>query len=163
MKAIDYIIIRSTLTPEGKPFTKDDLIKHQTGLKAHGGLGLNRPLTDTLIGLEGELTTIIEDEHISSADQLGISEGSQPIIGTAKIIDYVGGLTPKTGKAKDTRTEAQKATIEAILKFYIRRFPKVRIFGMNQIPGQEKAKSPGYDVAKDCKAIGIPEENLLSF
>ena len=62
-------------------------------------------------------------------------------------ICYEGGLNAK-GQFADTRTEAQKRSMAALIHELKTRFPKARILGHRDLPGVHKA-CPCYDVAKD--------------
>ena len=62
-------------------------------------------------------------------------------------ICYEGGLNEK-GQFADTRTEAQKRSMAALVHELKTRFPKARILGHRDLPSVRKA-CPCYDVAKD--------------
>ena len=62
-------------------------------------------------------------------------------------ICYEGGLNAK-GQFADTRTEAQKRSMEALIHELKTRFPKARILGHRDLPGVRKA-CPCYDVGAD--------------
>ena len=62
---------------------------------------------------------------------------------------YVGGLD-KQGKAKDTRTEAQKASLLKLLKQLKAMYPKAKIYGHNSFA---KKSCPCFDAVKEYKNI----------
>ena len=62
-------------------------------------------------------------------------------------ICYEGGLNER-GQFADTRTEAQKRSMAALIHELKNQFPKARILGHRDLPGVRKA-CPCYDVAKD--------------
>ncbi len=62
---------------------------------------------------------------------------------------YVGGLD-KNGKAKDTRTEAQKAALLKLLKELKAMYPKAKIYGHNSFA---KKSCPCFDAVKEYKNI----------
>ena len=64
---------------------------------------------------------------------------------------YAGGCD-KSMKPKDTRTAAQLKAMEAYVKDFHRRFPKVRIIGHNEVAAKA---CPSFDVQKWLKSIGI--------
>lgn len=161
MKKMDYLIIMSTETGEQIPVTKSDIVKKHTSSTANGGFGWNRPGIDYLIQLDGSLTVISPEESITEVDLWGISEGKEGLFGSAKYLAYVGGKTAKATKAKDTRTDDQNETLEAVLKFYVKRFPDVRILAYNQVPSRIGYANPAFDVSEWLKTIGINEKNIF--
>lgn len=161
MKKADYLIILSTETGEGQEVSKADIIEHHTNSPSMGGFGWNRPGIDYLVGLNGELDTIIPEESPNEVDLWGIGEGVKGMTGIPKYLAYVGGKTTKGTKDKDTRTTEQQDTLEAVVKFYVRKFPKIQVLGFNQVPAKEGRNNPAFDVAEWCKEIGIPEENIF--
>ncbi|MFY0689152.1 MAG: hypothetical protein JXQ90_18425 [Cyclobacteriaceae bacterium] len=161
MKTPDYLIIVSTKTGEGKPISKDDIIKHHTQLRAHGGLEFNRPAFDYLVKINGDLETILPEGAPNEVDLLGISEGTEGLNGTPKYLAYAGGMTEKATKEKDTRTDEQKETLASVVQFYIKRFPGIQVFGWNQIPARKEDKNPAFNVKAWLEEIGIPSKNHL--
>jgi len=159
MKSPDFLIITNTETAEGIAVSKDAIIQLHTRSRAQGGLGFNRPGFDYLVTLSGKLETIIQEENLSDIDLWGINEGVAGVNGLAKVIAYAGGRTEKAVKEKDTRTDLQKETLEAVVKFYVKRFPKIRVLGWDQIPSKKGSKSPAFDVPTWLSEIGIPSEN----
>lgn len=171
MKKPDYLIIVSSETSEGKEVTKADIITQHTQSRSHGGLGFNRPAIDYLVLSDGTLETILQEEYLDETDLWGISDGVDGLTGLAKYLAYAGGMSKsiqagskkeeEAAKAKDTRTEAQQDTMEAVVHFYVRRFPDIQIMGMNQVPAKEGSKDPAFDVSAWLEAIGIPTENIF--
>lgn len=161
MQPIDYLIIQSTDTSEAKDFDQSVIIKHHTSPIREGGFNWNRPGFDYLILQDGTLQTIINEAHPTAADLWGISEGEEAVTGRIKHIAYVGGRTLKEKWFKDTRTDAQKATLEALVKFYILRFPKLRIAGFNEIPAKANTDKPGFEVAPWLRALQISEQHIF--
>lgn len=162
MQHTDYLVLISTETCEGQTCSRDELINYHTASKAHGGLGWNRPGADYLVLNDGTLETIIPEHMPCDVDLWGISSGINGMTGKAKFLAYSGGLTEKGTREKDTRTDAQKATIEAVVKFYIRKFPQIRILGLNQAPALEGATNPGFHVPRWCKEIGLSQVNIFA-
>ncbi|WP_346881303.1 N-acetylmuramoyl-L-alanine amidase [uncultured Algibacter sp.] len=160
MKSIDYLIIQSTNTGEQKELDKADIIFQHTSPVRKGGLGWSRPGLDYLVLKEGTLQTIISEDNPTTVDLWDISQGKDGITGIAKHIAYVGGRTLKEAWSKDTRTEAQKATLEAIVKFYILRFPNVIVMGFDEIESKANSENPGFSTSDWLAEIGIPEQNI---
>ncbi len=161
MKKVDYLIIQCTETGEGQEVSKDDIIKYHTNSASMGGFGWNRPGLDYLVKLDGSLETILPESNPNEVDLWGIGEGKQGMTGIPKFIAYVGGKTTKGTKDKDTRTTEQEDTLASVVKFYVKKFPKIQVLGFNQVPSKEGASNPAFDVAKWCEEIGIPENNIF--
>ena len=66
-------------------------------------------------------------------------------------ISYVGGID-KSGKPKDTRTEAQKQSILKLLKELRVKFPKAKIQGHRDFPNVKK-ECPSFDAKKEYSLI----------
>lgn len=159
MKHPDFLIITHTQTVEGLTVSADQIIHLHTGSRAQAGLGFNRPGFDYLIGLDGTLDTIIQEENLSPVDLWGFNEGVDGINGLAKVIAYVGGKNDQG--PKDTRTQAQKNTLKAVVNFYVRRFPKIRVLGWDQVPSKKGSKNPAFDVCQWLMEMGIPTKNIF--
>ena len=65
---------------------------------------------------------------------------------------YAGGVAVDGKTAKDTRTQAQKQAMEAYVKDFHKRFPKVRIIGHGEVAAKA---CPSFDVQAWLKSIGI--------
>lgn len=161
MQKVDYLIIQSTNTSEAKDFGKAVVIKQHTLPKHEGGFGWNRPGMDYLVLQDGKLQTLVNEASPTMTDLWGVSQGKKGLTGMVKHLAYVGGRTLKEAWDKDTRTDAQKATLAAVVKFYILRFPEIVILGFNEIPSNIDKDSPGFEVATWLRTIGIPEENIF--
>ncbi|MEO9870355.1 MAG: hypothetical protein ABJQ69_03570 [Ekhidna sp.] len=161
MKKADYLIIMCSETPEGQQMTKADLIEQHTNSKVQGGFGWNRPGIDYLVLPDGTLETIIPEDNPNVVDLWGIEADVDGLYGIPKYLAYVGGLTAKASKEKDTRTAPQTDTLEAVVKFYIRKFPSIRVLGMNQVPAMKGVKNPCFNVEKWLSEIDVPQDNIF--
>lgn len=162
MKQIDYLIIHSTNTNETETYSKAQLINKHTATKRNNGFGWNRPGIDALILQDGTLETIIDDSNPTTADLWDISLGRKGLTGIAKHIAYVGGRTLKGAWEKDTRTDAQKETLETLIKYYILRFPKLVILGFNEIPSKMDSDNPGFKAKEWLESIGVSKQNIYT-
>lgn len=161
MQAIDYLVIHSTDTSEAKDFGKEVIIPLHTLSKREGGYGWNRPGFDYLIPQNGELQVIIPEHSPTITDLWGISLGKNGLTGNARHLAYVGGRTLKEAWDKDTRTDAQKQTLEAIIQFYIRRFPEIIIVGFNEIPPKCDSDSPGFSVKAWLEELEVDPKHIF--
>ena len=115
MRIIDEIIVHCTATPEGKDFTVADVRRWH---KAQGWSDIGYHY---LIYRDGSVHPG-RGEAQMGAHCLGHNARS---IGVC----YVGGLAADGKTPKDTRTEAQKAALRALLKKLRGRYPGARIYG----------------------------------
>lgn len=69
-------------------------------------------------------------------------------------ICYVGGMDKDMHLPKDTRTDAQKKTLETLVRTYIARYPGLIVRGHRDWPGVNKA-CPSFDVASWLEEEGI--------
>jgi len=61
---------------------------------------------------------------------------------------YVGGVAKDGKTPKDTRTDAQKATLRKIVADYRAKYPGIIVLGHRDWPGVAKA-CPSFDVSKE--------------
>lgn len=133
MRKIDEIIIHCSATKEGKDFNVDDIRRwHVNGngwvdvgyhfvIRLDGRIEVGRPIT-----MKGAHTT----NH--NANSVGIC--------------YVGGLD-ENGKAKDTRTEAQKKALRELCHQLKCVFPTI-----------DKVHGHNYYAAKACPCFKVEDE-----
>lgn len=161
MKKVDYLVIQSTESGEGIPVTKEDIIDLHTTDKKIGGYGFNRPGIDYLIQPDGSMETLVSEDNPTIVDLWGISEGKQGVLGICKHIAYVGGRTEKEVKSKDSRTTEQIKSLEAIVKFYVLKFPKIQVLGLDEAPAMKGKENPAFSVSIWLEEIGVPEINIF--
>ena len=120
-RRIDYIAVHCTATPEGRDLTVEQIRKQH---KSQGWADVGYHY---IIYRDGTVN-IGRDVDVSGAHVSGYNANS---IG----VSYVGGLENRPGvaysqlKAKDTRTEAQKASLMALLMDLRKLYPKAKIQG----------------------------------
>lgn len=120
-RRIDYIAVHCTATPEGRELTVEDIRKIH---KANGwsDIGYHYVIYRDGTVHQGR------DVDVSGAHVKGYNAHSIGVV-------YVGGLENKPGvpygqqKPKDTRTEAQKASLLSLLMDLRRLYPKAKIQG----------------------------------
>ena len=143
-RRIDEIIIHCTATPEGQPRTVEQ-IRQQHKAQGWSDIGYH-----ILVTLDGQ-AHLGRDMDISGAHAEGHNSHS---IGVC----YVGGLENRPGvaykdlKAKDTRTEAQKATLMTLLMDLRKLYPKARIIGHRDVDTHGKA-CPSFDAKSEYRNI----------
>lgn len=160
MKDVDFLVIHSTDTSEALDLKAKSVIDKHTTDKRSGGFCWNRPGFDYLVLQDGTLETIIPEHSPTEVDLWGISQGRFGISGNVKNLAYVGGRTLKEAWWKDTRTEEQTATLEAVVKFYTIRFPEIIIVGFNEIATKRDSDKPGFSVKEWLENLDIPKCNI---
>ena len=136
MRNINYIAIHCTAT---QPETSIASIQNYW----KNNLGWKNPGYHYIIDRFGNVVNLLPIELVSNGVQ---GYNSQTIN-----ISYVGGID-KSGKPKDTRTEAQKQSILKILKELRVKFPKAKIQGHRDFPNVKKA-CPSFDAKKEYRLI----------
>ena len=159
MGKLTYLVIHCTATPEGRQVTKEDIIRWHTSPKHKGGRGWNRPGYSDVVYLNGSLKNILQFNQDDIVDMWEISNGARGVNGISRHVVYTGGMDKSGKKAKDTRTDAQKQTLETYVKFTLLRHPNIQILGHNQVPNANKA-CPSFDVSAWLKSIGIADKNI---
>ncbi len=135
-RRIDEIIVHCTATPEGQPRTVEQ-IRAQHKAQGYSDIGYHY-----LVYLDGTVH-LGRDVHISGAHAEGHNSHS---IGVC----YVGGVENDPGKpykqlkAKDTRTQAQKASLMALLMDLRKLYPNARIIGHRDVDRKGK-ECPSFD------------------
>lgn len=137
MRKIDKIIIHCSATKEGKDFHASDIDKW------HKERGFNKIGYHYVVDLDGTIEKGRGENEVGAhctghnAHSIGIC--------------YIGGLD-ENGKAKDTRTEAQKkALLELIISLLIK-YPQAIIYGHNEL---SKKDCPCFNVDEEYKLINL--------
>ncbi len=136
-KRTDYIAVHCTATKEGEDFHVKDIDR------MHRQRGFNGIGYHYLVALDGTV------EQGRPQDTVGahVSDYNSVSVG----VSYVGGLD-KNGRAKDTRTTAQKASLKKILTELKSLYPKAKIQGHRDFP-QVKKECPCFNAIPEYKDI----------
>lgn len=128
---ITHLTIHCAATPEGRDVKAPTI--GQWDIAKFGQISYHH-----VIELDGSAHRTLRD------DQRGAHTGGH---NTGNIgICYVGGVDHDNKAAKDTRTDAQKATLRRLVAEYRQRFPNIVVRGHRDWPGVKKA-CPSFDVA----------------
>lgn len=157
---LNYLVLHCTATPEGRPVSKDDIIRWHTNPVSQGGRGWNRPGYADVVYLNGDLVNIIPFNTDDFVDQWEISNGVVGLNGNARHIVYAGGMDKENKHPKDTRTQEQLNTLEIYVKYTVKRHPKILVLGHNEAPNAHGKACPSFNVGEWLRSIGIPEENI---
>jgi len=142
MRKIDKIIIHCSATPEGRD-VKMETIK-SWHVKGNGWSDIGYHF---VIELDGTLKAG-RPLHRSGAHTKGENSGS---IG----ICYVGGMD-KNKNAKDTRTEAQRETLNKIVAGLLSDYPEASVHGHNEFAAKA---CPSFDVQKEFGKKKAPKKS----
>lgn len=148
MKKLTYLVIHCTDTPEGREVYKQDIEKWHLKERGWSKVGYS-----DLIQLDGRLVNFIDYNQDDTVDPWEISNGATGYNAISRHIVYSGG-----GGGKDTRTEAQKKSLEAYVKFMILRYPSIKVVGHNQLASKS---CPSFNVPKWLQSIGVDQKNSL--
>ena len=126
---ITHLTVHCAATPEGRDVSADTIAawdKAKFGQESY----------HHIVTLDGHDNVRLRDDQ-RGAHVAGHNTGN---IGVC----YVGGCDKKMNP-KDTRTAAQKITLEAIVAAYRARYPGIIVLGHRDWPGVKKA-CPSFDV-----------------
>lgn len=132
MRKISSIIVHCSATPEGKPFTVADIDRW------HRQRGFAQIGYHYVIYLDGSVHTGRPIATIG-AHCAGHNANS---IGVC----YIGGLSADGKRPKDTRTEAQKQSLIALLRQLRAQFPNAVIHGHRDYAAKA---CPSFDATKE--------------
>lgn len=143
MRKITEIIIHCTATKDGVEVHASDIDRWHRK-KGWNGIGYHYVIT-----LDGSIERGRADE-VTGAHTVGHNSISIGVV-------YVGGLD-RLGKAKDTRTEAQKAAMLELCRALCQKYPEAKISGHRQWA----AKScPCFDAPAWAEANGLPFDKTI--
>ena len=126
-RRIDEIIVHCTATPEGRDLTVEQIRRDHTTPVSKGGRGWSDIGYHYVVYLDG---TVHEGRNVDVSGAHAANHNANSIG-----VVYVGGVENRPGvpyaqlKPKDTRTEAQKASLMALLMDLRKFYPKAVIQG----------------------------------
>lgn len=141
-RTITEIIIHCTATPEGKDYTVVDIRRWHTLPVSKGGRGWSDIGYHYIVYRDGSVHEG-RDVNISGAHCTGHNARSIGIV-------YVGGMDAKNKEAKDTRTEAQKATLLSLLLDLRKLYPQAKIHSHRDFAAKV---CPSFDATQEYRRI----------
>ena len=136
MRKINEIIVHCSATPAGKPYTVEDIDKWHRQ-RGFDGIGYH-----FVVYLDGSVHKGRSLEKVG-AHCLGHNKNS---IGVC----YIGGLTEDGKATNDTRTLAQKISLQRLLVNLKSQFPEAEIHGHRDFAAKA---CPSFDATKDYASI----------
>ena len=130
MRKINKIVIHCSATPEGKPFTADDIRRWHTAPVNRGGNGWKDIGYHYVVELDGTVKRGRQESRIG-AHCAGHNRDS---IGVC----YVGGVAADGRTPKDTRTPEQRRALYNLVGDLKARYPDSIVVGHNDL---NKAKA----------------------
>ena len=128
---VKWLVVHCSASRCNRPFTVERLI--ETGRQRFGQASYHY-----YVRRNGNVVPILP-ESVQGVHAVGYNHCSIAVC-------YEGGLD-ENGKAADTRTELQKASLYELLKQLRRDYPQARIIGHRELP----------HVAKDCPCFSTSE------
>ena len=151
MSKLKYLVIHCTATREGVRVTGDDIRRWHLSPKPRGRGWKQVGYTD-LIHLDGTIEQLADNDYDDMIQPWEITNGAAGYNSQCIHICYVGGLD-HLGRAKDTRTPAQRAALEYLCSMIKANNSEVKIVGHNYL-NRGKA-CPCFDVEKWLKTTDI--------
>lgn len=136
MRRIDYLVVHCTATPQTA--TVAGILNYW-----ETQLGWRNPGYHIIIPPDGHSVRLLADEVPSN--------GVAGYNAHALHVSYIGGIDA-AGNPKDTRTAAQKAELQRILKRWRQAHPKARIQGHKDFPGVTKA-CPSFNAKAEYASL----------
>lgn len=136
MRKIEQIIIHCSDTPEGRDDKAADIRRW------HKARGFNDIGYHYVVDVDGTIEPG-RDVSVAGAHCTGKNANS---IG----ICYIGGADAETRKPKDTRTDAQKASLLLLLKYLRSKYPDAKIYGHRDFAAKA---CPSFDAKTEYKDI----------
>lgn len=152
MARLKYLVLHCTATAEGREVSSDEIWAWHTNPVCKGGRGWKQVGYTDLIHLDGRVERLVSNNEDANVDPWEITNGAAGYNSVSRHVVYAGGVAVDGKTAKDTRTQAQKQAMEAYVKDFHKRFPKVRIIGHGEVAAKA---CPSFDVQAWLKSIGI--------
>ena len=154
---LKYQIIHCTATPEGRVVTPEDIRRMHLSPVEKGGRGWKQVGYSDMVLLDGKIENLVKYDDNEYVEPWEITNGVAGINNCSCHIVYVGGCDAGM-KPKDTRTHAQKLTLERYIHGIILMHPNILIAGHNQF--DNKKACPSFNVPQWLQQIDIPEKNI---
>lgn len=154
---LQLLVLHCSATRQGMEVTAGQIVRFHTSKE---GRNWSRPGYSDIIELDGRLVNVWKydnDEFVTSW------ETSNGMLGAfnknARHICYVGGCDLE-GKTKDTRNEAQLATMEKYIKQTIANYPNIVVIGHHAI---QLKGCPSFNVPDYLRSILVSRKNTGNF
>jgi N-acetylmuramoyl-L-alanine amidase len=158
IQKLKYFFIHCAATKANPKLTGADVIKWHTDPVSKGGRGWKTPGYSMVVRVDGTIDSLVKYDEDQFVQSWEITNGAAGYNSVSRHVCYIGGLDA-TGKPADSRTLAQKKTLEGMVKRAIAAHPDIKILGHYQIQ-PAKPFCPGFNVPAWLKSIGVPAKNI---
>jgi N-acetylmuramoyl-L-alanine amidase len=156
VQRLEYLIIHCADTPEGKFFDGDDIISWHT-MPAPKGRGWSKPGYSNVILLDGTIESLQKYDDDAWVESNEITNGAAGINSKSRHICYIGGKSADGKSVKDTRTIAQKKSLEKFVKDAIVKWPDIKVAGHYHFSTKS---CPAFNTETWLKEIGVNDNNI---
>ena len=153
-KRLQYLVLHCTATPEGREVSSAEIRRWHTSPVSQGGRGWKQVGYTDMIHLDGSVERLVKNNEDANVNEWEITNGVKGYNSISRHVVYVGGVARDGKTPKDTRTEAQRKSLEEYVKSFHRRFPHVRIVGHNELAAKA---CPSFQVQPWLQSIGITQ------
>lgn len=166
-KALKYLVIHCTATPEGRDVTAADIRRMHNAPKSAGGRGWKQPGYTDLVRLDGRIERLVDNNEDAMVDPWEVTNGAAGYNSVSRHIAYAGGCD-RNMRPKDTRTAAQKSAMAKYVRDFHSRHPDVKIIGHRDLspdrngngiiePFEWMKACPSFEVSAWLKEIAIKQ------
>lgn len=155
MAELKRLVIHCTATRDGREVSSAEIRRWHTSPKSEGGRGWRQVGYSDMIHLNGGVENLVPYNEDQRVDPWELTNGAAGYNSTSRHVVYVGGLG-MNGKPRDTRTPAQKKSLEKYVRDFLRKHPGADVVGHKDLPGVKK-ECPSFDVKSWLKGLVIPE------
>ena len=153
-KKLKFLVIHCSASRPIMNFTHKNVRQWHEARWGKGAIGYR-----TVIENDGKPIKMREANVNDIVEENEITWGAAGVNAEAHHICYMGGVDNDTLKAADTRTNAQKKTMENIIRFYIEKMnPDILIAPHYAFANKN---CPSFNLPKWLEEIGIPKENIF--
>lgn len=152
MSKLERLVIHCTATPPGREVTAADIRRWHTSPVSQGGRGWRQVGYTDLIHLDGRIERLVPNNEDAEVDPPEITNGARGYNTTSRHVAYVGGVAADGRTPTDTRTPQQRQALERYVGDFLRRFPRVKVVGHNELAPKA---CPSFDVRTWLRETGL--------
>lgn len=147
MSNIVRIVIHCTATPEGKDYTREQILDWFR-LPPPRGKGWKYPGYHMVVHLNGSLETLLPIPEDGILRNGSMANGAKGYNSNSIHIAYIGGVMSDGHTPKDTRTRAQRSALQNVVIACRGKYGPLPVYGHRDLPGVNKA-CPSFDARKE--------------
>ncbi|WP_338815148.1 hypothetical protein V9L05_08625 [Bernardetia sp. Wsw4-3y2] len=152
-RLLKFLFVHCSATKPKHGHTHKDIITWHEKEWGKGAIGYR-----TVIELDGKPVKLKAANINNIVEQIEITWGVKGFNSESHHICYIGGIDNNTGMPADTRNQAQKDTMEEIIKFYIEKMSNDILIAPHY---SEAVKAcPSFHLPDWLESINIPSKNI---